>query len=583
MILTQTVKVKINKKYIDIYPKYLKYKGQEIEIPVNELLKNSTILIQVKCDICGKERMLEYRMYLKNYNKYQLYTCYDCSKIKNKKTCLEKYGVENPSQSEEIKEKIKETNLKKYGVEYYLQSDNKKEKSKKTCLEKYNVENPMQDLSIQKKSKETKKDLYGENYEKITEKIIKTKKELYGENYEKITGKIIETNNKKYGCDYPLQNKEIYNKSIDVIFEKYGGYACENKEIRQKQSIKLKNTTFNKIKNKFIDIDFISKKDETYSIYCKRCKNKFDISFNLFHLRKLYNIEICTFCNPIGNRFSGKEIKLLEFIKENYNGKIIENDRSLIKKELDIYLPELNLAFEFNGIYWHSELYKDKTYHKTKTILCENNNVELIHIWEDDWDHKQDIIKSILFNKLGEIKNKIYARKCEIKEITDIKLIRKFLNENHIQGYSKSSKKIGLFFNDELVSLMTFGNRKINSKEEYELIRFCNKKYTNVIGGASKLFKHFIKNINHDIISYSDNSMFNGNLYKKMGFSFEKNTELNYYWVVNNKKEHRFKYNKKKLVSLGFDENKTEKEIMYENGHYRIWSCGMKKWIYKQK
>ena len=582
MILTKEVSVKINKKYIDKHKKYTKYKGQIINIPVSDLLLNSTIKVEVKCDICGEIRNLEYRLYLKNYKKYNIYTCYNCSKIKTQKTNFKKYGVENPMQNKEIKEKVKKTCLEKYGVKYFLQSDIKKEKTKETCLKKYGVENPMQDKNIQDKSKKLKKEKYGENYEKIVEKTINTKKKKYGENYEKIIEKIKETNKLLYNCDFPLQNKEIYKKCIKTIFEKYGGYATENKEIREKQILTLRNTTFNNIKEKYRNINFIDKNNNTYTIFCDKCNKNYEISIQLFHLRNLYDTELCTNCNKIGNNFSGKETQLLNFIKENYNGKIIENDRKILNgKELDIYLPELNLAFEFNGVYWHSELYKDKNYHLRKTKLCEEKGIQLLHIWDDDWNYKQKIIKSIILNKLNKTTNKIYARKCKIEEITNIKLIKSFLNNNHIQGYSKSNKKIGLFYNDELVSLMTFGKRNINGNEEYELIRFCNKIDTNVIGGANKLFNYFIKTSNSDIISYSDNSIFNGDLYKKLGFEYIKNTELNYYWIVNNKKEHRFKYNKKKLISIGFDKNKTEKEIMYENGHYRVWSCGMKKWIYK--
>ena len=162
-------------------------------------------------------------------------------------------------------------------------------------------------------------------------------------------------------------------------------------------------------------------------------------------------------------------------------------------------------------MWWHNELNKDKNYHLSKTEECEKQGIQLIHIWEDDWLYKKDIVKSIILNKLN--KNKIiYARKCKIKEIKN-DLYRKFLDDNHIQGYINSKIKIGLFYDDELVSLMTFGNRRVamgkksTNDDEYELLRFCNKLNTNIIGGASKLFKYFIDTYKpEEITTYADRS-----------------------------------------------------------------------------
>jgi len=71
---------------------------------------------------------------------------------KARQTCLERFGVENPNQNEEIKEKSKKTCLERFGVEYSLQDQETKEKSKKTCLERFGVENPMQNKDISLKS-----------------------------------------------------------------------------------------------------------------------------------------------------------------------------------------------------------------------------------------------------------------------------------------------------------------------------------------------------------------------------------------------------------------------------------------------
>jgi len=584
MIIDTKTKIKLTKKLINKY-NYNGNPGDVIEIDIENLPNNSMKLIKVKCDICESERSLPYRTYMKNYLKYNLYTCYGCSRIKYEKTSIIKFGVNNPMQNDEIKNRLKDTILNKYGREFYLQTDDKKEKGTQTCLTKYGVENPMQDTKIKNKAKNTKREKYGDHYEKITEKIIKTKKEKYGEHYEKITEKINLTNVKKYGCDYPLQNKDIYNKSIETSINKYGMHPNKCSFIKDKQLTTLSNTTFQKIKNKYPDINFISKENCQYTIKCDDCGLEYKISFNLFFLRKSNNITLCTLCNdPKLKHKSDFEHQVINFLEKN-EVKCQPNYRKILNgKEVDIYLPDYNMAIECNGIFWHSELYKSKNYHKNKSEECKKVGVELLHIWEDDWIYKQDIIKSIILNKLGKIKNKIYARKCEILEINDNNMVKNFLDENHIQGFVKSSFKIGLFYNKELVSLMTLGYRMINSKKEFELIRFCNKKYTNVIGSASRLFKNFIEKINKPfkIISYSDSSLFNGNMYLKIGFELIGDTSLNYYWVVDGIRNHRFKYNKKKLVMMGNDPNKTEYEIMTENNYYRIWSCGMKKWIYER-
>ncbi len=300
-----------------------------------------------------------------------------------------------------------------------------------------------------------------------------------------------------------------------------------------------------------------------------------------------FNIDsdICLHCNPVLSGKSNLELELLDFIKLNYNGKIYTNIKSIINKELEIYLPELGIAFEFNGLYWHSEKYKDKNYHIDKTNECSIINIQLIHVWEDDWTYRKDIVKSIILNKLN-ISDRIFARKCEVKMVGNLD-VRNFLDENHIQGFVGSKIKIGLYYNEELVSLMTFGGLRkslgqTNKDDVYELLRFCNKKELTVVGGASKLFKYFLNNFDvKEVISYSDSSRGVGNLYKQLGFEFSHQSVPNYYYIIDGVRKHRFNFRKDKLVKAGADINKTELQIMTEFGYNRIFDCGSKKWVYK--
>ncbi len=274
-----------------------------------------------------------------------------------------------------------------------------------------------------------------------------------------------------------------------------------------------------------------------------------------------------------------------------YDGKIISNDKKILSPyELDMYMPELKLAIEYNGIYWHNEVNKDDDYHLNKTELCEQQGIQLIHIYEDDWSYKQDIVKSMILNKLNKTPNKIFARKTIVKEIFDNKLVREFLDKNHIQGFVGSKIKLGLYLDNELVSLMTFGNRRVamgkksTNEDEYELLRFCNKLNTNVVGGASKLFKYFIDHYKpNEITTYADRSFSQGKLYEALGFKSQGKTQPNYYYIIDGIRKHRFNFRKDVLVKQGYDINKTEHQIMIERKIFRIYDSGNFKFIYIRK
>ena len=447
-----------------------------------------------------------------------------------------------------------------------------------------------------------KKEMLYKTYNKYTQngselyfctKCVKDKKtkytnnEKYGVNVplqnKKVFEKFLKTNMERYGVLYPLQNQEILEKRNKTNLILYGtkNVSC-NVDVREKQNLtRIKNCVL-KTNHKFINYDKVSNEITLL------CENGHEYKTNVVNIynRIKYNVNVCTICNPIGHYFSDVETKLLEFIKENYDGEIIENSRNIINPyELDIYLPELKLAFEFNGVYWHNELYKDKNYHLMKTESCLEKGIQLIHIWEDKWNYKQDIVKSMILNKLVKTPNKIFARKTQIKEINDNILVRNFLETNHLQGFVGSSVKLGLFYENELVSLMTIGKKrnlmKSKSQEgEYELLRFCTKLNINVIGGASKLFKYFLKNYSFtEITTYADRSHSQGNLYETLGFEFVSKTPPNYYYVVDGVRKHRFGFRKDVLIKEGYDVNTTEHEIMLKRKIYRIYDSGSLKFI----
>lgn len=266
-------------------------------------------------------------------------------------------------------------------------------------------------------------------------------------------------------------------------------------------------------------------------------------------------------------------IKSLNEKVENNNREILDNHH-----ELDIYLPDKNIAIEYDGLYWHCELNKDKYYHLNKTIQCENKGIRLIHIFEDEWLYKQNVWKSMLNNLLGKNNIRIFARKCLIKEVSGNES-RIFLDENHLQGYCNSTYRYGLYYNDKLVSLMTFGKTRHfigNSSNQYELLRFCNKLNTTVVGGASKLLKHFIKEINPlSIVSYADRRWSNGYLYEKLGFKKYNISPPNYYYIIGDKRKNRYNFRKQILIKkYGCPENTSEHDFCLLNKWYRIYDCG---------
>ena len=244
-----------------------------------------------------------------------------------------------------------------------------------------------------------------------------------------------------------------------------------------------------------------------------------------------------------------KEEILYDFIKSIYTGEIIQNFRNNF--EIDIYLPEMKLGFEFNGVFWHSSKFRVKDYHLEKLEYFKKLGIRIINIWEDDWVGKQEIIKSQINNFLLN-SCKIPARKCYVKEI-EYGESRDFLEKNHIQGsYKQIVKSLGLFYGDDLVSVMTFDHfegRKKLPISHWNLSRFCNKLNFTVIGGASKMLNFFTKNYGVErVISYADKDWSIGNLYEKIGFKKVHETKPDYKYVVKEKRIHKSNFKKLELV-----------------------------------
>jgi hypothetical protein len=512
---------------------------------------------------------------------------------KAENTCIKKYGQDNYFKTNKFIDDVKKTNLECYGVEHHMQRDEVKEKIRNTNIERYGVDNPAKLPEIKKRAAKTNIERYGGispmNSPDVIKKANETSMDRYGTIHpmqcDDVKNKCRESNIEKYGFAYSFEDDDVRKKAIDSIVKKYGkNTPYASKEVQEKirngfQSKYGKHPTQSHITDESLSI--LRSKKSLSSMCDDMTSNQIASELGVSHntvVVYLRNHGLMAVQNS-----STFEREVVEFIKLNNSNDILTNERCMIKPhELDVYIPECSLAFECNGSYWHSEKQgKDKHYHLNKTKLCDEKGIQLIHIWEHDWIKTPDLIKQRLLSKLGK-NERVYARKTKIKEIST-EQSSYFLNKHHIQGTCPASVKYGLFEQDELVAVMTFGKSRFSKKYEWELLRYCSTKQ--VIGGASKLFKHFQREHSpKTVISYSDKMWNTGAVYEKLGFEYSHTSSPAYYYTKNYIDfQNRVQFQKHKLVKKleHFDPNITEWENMQANGYDRIWDCGNDVWVYK--
>ena len=439
---------------------------------------------------------------------------------------------------------------------------------------------------------------------KITqEKFIQKCKEKYPQYDYSITKYIGMNYDVEYIC--PIHGKR--KQRADVIYYGHGGCNdCGNMRMSKKltytpeEFIQEAKLIHDSIRDKiglprygYSNTKYIGIYDNI-DVFCPIHNKSFTVKAE-YHL---HNKSGCPWCS---NNGSNSEKELFKFIYDNLpNINILHNTRSIISpKELDIYIPEHKLAIEFDGTYWHSELYKSNDYHLQKTIDCEKQDIQLIHIFEDEWLEKRSIVESRILNLLGKNKFKIGARKCKIKQVPIFEE-KEFLKNHHLQGYVASTICYGLYYYNKpnnkeyLVALMSFGPLRISTGNKlkegyYELYRFVTAKNFSIPGGASRLFKHFIKVFNpKQIISFADrrwsihlekDSQVHStklNLYEQLGFKLKSISKPNYFYVDKSisKRHSRFKFTKHKLKELGCTDTMTEHEFMNSIGYFQLYDCG---------
>lgn len=425
-----------------------------MNVKVEDLSKSSRLKITAICDICKSENIITYSKYLENHNRYNYYGCKSCSRSKAIKT-----------------------NKELYSVEHYMQSDTAKKEYKEYCLDKYGVDNSFKDPVVQEKKNNT----------------------------------MIE----RYGSKCALMHEDVKQKSIKTNLELYGAESF-NKSIYFKQKIHKNYIKFYKKKlPKDYDItDFKILTDNILKIKCNSCNKYYETTYKLLYQRtKLYSVEPCTICNGLDNKISWGEQELYNYVSTLTD--TIQTAKILNGKDIDMYCENLNFGIEYNGIYWHSEKYKDKYYHHNKYVLSKMKNIKLFSVYENMWLNNKEMIKTLLYRFI----------KNEYKQI----------NNYTIEKIKKTEFNIDIF--DGVVS-----NNNYTLKIDNENIGYISYNNDNEITyfnfdinyASNDIFKIMIDELNLENYYYLHN---NNNIFLNLNeYQFIKNEEPSYkYYNIKDK------------------------------------------------
>lgn len=495
---------------------------------INKLSNGSHKIIIFNCEQCNKEVEQQYRNYIKQRNGKL------CRSCRNKKT----------ANNNDVKEKQSIASKKMWENEEHRK--HMSDVLSKACKKAW--ENPNRKREPNNK---TEYNILLNSIQKDNHTLLTTENEYKKNNTIKIkcpNGHIYKTNYTKWKL----------------------GHRC----------LECRKVNFNEIIQSFADEKYILLSNENDYIN-NNTKLKYKCPKGHIHNISWSNWILGHRCAKCADTISKAELEISEYV-EQLGLNILNKDRIIINPfELDIVIPDKKVAIEYCGLYWHGERKgKYKKYHLNKLDRCNEQGYRLITIFEDEWLHKKNIVKNRLRHILQNSNDKIYARNCIIKEISNREALI-FAETYHIQGYHNSSIRLGAYYNDNLVAIMTFAKGNIakgskNLKNVWELSRFCISDIP-IIGIASKLLKYFQRNYEWEVIySYADRRWSDGNVYSKIGFNNEYNTKPNYWYFKDTKRFHRFNFRKDKIKHLG---NGTEWDIMQNQGYDRIWDCGNIKYM----
>lgn len=465
---------------------------------------------------------------------------------KRKKTMLERYGVDNPAKSKEIYDKVKKTNLERYGTICSAQSKVVKEKIKKTNLERYGVEHSFQSEEVKDKIKKTSLERYGVDNPSKSD-VVKQK--------------IVESNRKNLGVDYPMQSKEVMDKSRITSLEKYGTEYPNQSDIVKG---KIEATTL-----EHYGVNRVCKLDEFKQKVVDTNRERYGVDYT---------------CLIYSGKLKGNDSSYNRSFAELLDNNGIKYEREFLLQKYSYDFKVGETLIEINPTATHNTHFNpygknriDANYHRDKSKLAKDSGYSVIHVF--DWDDVDKVVQLLKFRVTA------YARKCDVKVVSEIDT-NNYLDTYHLQGTCRGQKiRLGLYYNNQLVSLMTFGKSRFNKNCEYELLRYCS--HYNVVGGAEKLFKHFINEYKpSSIVSYCDTSKFSGKVYDALGFTHVKTNSPRKHWYSLKEKRH---ITDGLLLSQGYDrlfkenhgKGTSNEELILTRGYLPVYDCGQSTYIWR--
>lgn len=426
-----------------------------------------------------------------------------------------------------------------------------------------------------------------------SDQTVKLKKAAYIEKYgvenpfaaERVKQKIAETNTSRYGTDNFAKTETYKARAIATNLEKYGTDWALSTGSKVRQDINDRNRKDFEALCMEGGISILNWSNTKFGIVQATCRESHTFELNkwqIYQRIKYSKTEACPICNPFGSFASTSiEQQICDWLDEA--GILYERGcRTLVlNREIDIWIPSAGIGIEVNGVYWHSDSFKETGYHLQKTQEMEKLGFKLLHVWEDLLVNRPDLVKSIILSKLGKYRERLFARKCKVVKILPA-TSREFIELNHLQGSISAGLHIGLMHGEELIAVATFGKlrKAVGHKGklgEWELYRFASKIGTQVVGGASKLIKAFIREVSPTrLISFAMRDLSSGELYTRTGFDRIKETSPSYWYIERNSlsRHHRFNFRKDSLIGSGADPGLTEFEIMNQMPYYRIWDSG---------
>ena len=466
---------------------------------------------------------------------------------KAKETFLKKYGVDNPAKSKEVLAKIQKTNLERYGVEYSAQSDIVKEKVKTTNLKKYGVEYSFQANEVKDKIKATNLERYGVDNPSKSD-IIKTR--------------IVESNRKNLGVDYPMQSKDVMDKSRVTSFEKYGTEYPNQSDIVKS---KIDASTL-----EHYGVNRVCKLDEFKQKVVDTNRERYGVDYT---------------CLIYSGKLRGNDSSYNRSFAELLDDNGIKYEREFLLQKYSYDFKVGETLIEINPTATHNTHFNpygknriDANYHRDKSKLAKDSGYSVIHVF--DWDDVDKVVQLLKFRVTA------YARKCDVKVVSEIDT-NNYLDMYHLQGTCRGQKiRLGLYHDNQLVSLMTFGKSRFNKSCEYELLRYCS--HYNVVGGAEKLFKYFVDNYKpSSIVSYCDTSKFSGKVYDTLGFTHVKTNSPRKHWYSTKEKRH---ITDGLLLSQGYDrlfkenhgKGTSNEELILNRGYLPVYDCGQATYIWRK-